>query len=111
MPSEPLKLEVSVATFNEIASKLEAKGLKFGDNIKEIILEKGTELKQPIDYRQATMRKDAAFVAASIFKGYPNTFTIQAIDDIFQYILTGEIVDTLVTTDKLTGEIVTAKWK
>jgi hypothetical protein len=87
----PYKLEVSVACYNEIAQKLEAQGYKFGENLKELTLEKGTSLKHPIDYRAATMRKDAAMIYATARKDSNDSYKLEAIEQLYQYILTGEL--------------------
>ena len=97
------KLTVSVATYNEIASLLEAKGLRMGENVKELILEKGTELEQPVDYRLATIRKDAAIVASRAFNG--SSGFVDFVDEIFQYILTGKLVSNIAHTS------IPAEWK
>jgi hypothetical protein len=77
-------LRVSLPTYNEILGLLEAKGITFEEG-KPLTLEKGTNLVRPIDMRQATMRRDAATIAASMgFK------SIQDIDEIYQYILNGK---------------------
>lgn len=116
MPTHKIKL--SVASFNELGAALEARGLKFGENVKELIIEKGDELERPIDYRQATMRRDAGNIAARTYTNMPNF--IELMNEIYEYILNGTIKSTkdkseeeviLTTVDRVTGETVTAKWK
>lgn len=89
MPTHKIKL--SVASFNELGAALEARGLKFGENVKELIIEKGDELERPIDYRQATMRRDAGNIAARAYKG--GDF-IGFMNEVYEYILNGTIKST-----------------
>lgn len=89
MPKDPqIKLTVSTATFGEIAAALEQQGFKLGVNVAEIVLAKGTELKQPVDFRLATIRRDAGTIAAQAFNASDmGVDFVQFIDQIYQYIL------------------------
>jgi hypothetical protein len=88
-PKEPIhKLTVSAAAYNEIASALEKEGLKLGVNVGTLVLERGTELVQPIDYRLATIRKDAGLIAARAYGPIEISF-VDFMDSIYQYIING----------------------
>ena len=84
----PHKIKLSIASFNEFGAALEAQGLKFGENINTILIEKGTEIERPIDYRQATMRKDAGLIASRAFNN--GSDFIAFMDQIYEYILNGK---------------------
>lgn len=83
-----MKIEVSVATFNEIAGKLEQNGVKLTDS-KIITLEKGTFLAPPIDYRLVTIRRDCVIEATKIFKEEQirDQNFIDLVDEIYQYVV------------------------
>ena len=83
-----IKIAISAASYNEIAAALEKKGYKLDLNVGIIQLEKNVELEHPIDYRLATIRRDCATVAARACQG-KGELTIEAIDNIFQYVLNG----------------------
>jgi len=90
MKEPTVTLSISAASYNEIAAALEKKGMKLGENVGVLQLERGTKLEQPIDYRLATIRKDAALIAARICQGNPNILIIDMIDEIYQYIINGK---------------------
>ena len=84
-----IKLTVSIATFDEIAQLLEQQGLKVNDG-KQLILEKGTFLVPPIDFRLATIRRDCVMEAAKIYvKGVDDNF-IDLVNEIYQYVVFGK---------------------
>lgn len=86
-PKEPTaKLTISAASFNEIASALVEQGYKPGEV--EIVLTKGTKLEQPIDYRLATIRKDAGLIAAR--QNIPSNQFVSFMEEIYQYIINGK---------------------
>ncbi len=64
--------------------------MKLGENVGSLTLERGTKLEHPIDYRLATIRKDAGIIASNIYKGCPELFTIEIMDDIYRYIINGK---------------------
>jgi len=106
-PKEPtLKLTISAASFNEIAAALEKEGLKLDVNVGTLTLERGTKLEQPIDYRLATIRKDAAIVASRAYRGTDNF--VDFVDEIYQYIIMGKKTE-LPTATNLAQSI--KEWK
>lgn len=110
MPKEPqIKITISTASYDEIASILEKQGFKLGTNVAEIVLAKGTEITQPVDFRLATIRRDCANLASRVYQGYflPDNF-INFTDEVFQYVLKGLPPK---VKDLVTGEQVQPKWK
>lgn len=110
MPKDQIKIEISVASYDEIAGILEKQGFKLGTNVAEIVLAKGTEITQPVDFRLATIRRDCANLASRVYQESSNmadTF-INFTDEVFQYVLNGLPPK---TTDLVTGEQVQPKWK
>lgn len=92
MPKDAqVKLTVSIATFDEINAALEQQGFKLGTNVAEIVLTKGTELKQPIDFRLATIRRDCANLAARVCQGgkVSSYDFINFTNEVFGYVLNG----------------------
>lgn len=85
------KITVSISTFNEIASILEKKGQKLGENATTLTLDKGDFLAPEHDLRMATIRGSVAQTAATAWKGsnYPVDF-IKFVDELYNYILTGK---------------------
>lgn len=103
-----IKLAVSTATFGEIAAALEQQGFKLGVNVAEIVLAKGTELKQPVDFRLATIRKDCALIASRIYAAKDTVGFIDFVDQVYQYVLNGKEAN-LPTAANLVDKI--NKWK
>ena len=62
-----MKIKISVAAYNEIATALERLGVK-ADGTTELTLEKGTQLSCPIDFKMVTIRRDVATIAATCYK-------------------------------------------
>ncbi len=62
-----MKIKISVAAYNEIATALERLGVK-ADGSTELTLEKGTQLSCPIDFKMVTIRRDVATIAATVYK-------------------------------------------
>jgi hypothetical protein len=92
IPKEPsIKIEISSASFHEIADALAKQGYKLGDNADVITLHNGTKIEQPIDFRLANVRKDAGLIAARAFN--PSDIGIDFVifmDKIYQYIINGK---------------------
>lgn len=94
MASEPksksnrIELHVTEATYNEIASAMQASGqtLTAGS---EIVLTKDIMVKNPLDLRMIAIRKDAAEVVAKTYNGPPDGF-IDFADKVTDYILHGK---------------------
>lgn len=55
-------ITISVPAYNEIAAILEQQGHGMGDG-KTLTIERGTQLKSPIDFRMVTIRRDVADIA------------------------------------------------
>lgn len=71
-----MRIKVSVAAYNEIATALERLGVK-ADGTTELTLEKGTQLSCPIDFKMVTIRRDIASIAAQVSKqASPNDFVL-----------------------------------
>ncbi len=87
------KLNVSIATFNEIANALEQKGLKLSKD-DTIILGKDISLQPPIDYRLVTIRRDCVTEAAKVSDGSGDF--IELVDKIYQFVLYGKKEDKLI---------------
>lgn len=101
-PKEPiLKIEVSAACFNEIAAALEKKGHKIGENVGTLTIDKGTQFEQPIDYRLATIRKDAGLIAARAYTINEGVIFVDFMDQIYQYIIEGKKAEELPTAENL----------
>ncbi len=62
-----MKIKISTAAYNEIATALERLGVK-ADGSTELTLEKGTQLSCPIDFKMVTIRRDVATIAASSYQ-------------------------------------------
>lgn len=62
-----MRIKVSTAAYNEIATALERLGVK-ADGTTELTLEKGTQLTCPIDFKMVTIRRDIASIAATCYK-------------------------------------------
>jgi len=61
-----MKVRISVAAYNEIATALERLGVK-ADGTTELTLEKGTQLSCPIDFKMVTIRRDIANIGAQCY--------------------------------------------
>lgn len=85
----PGKLKVSVSTFNEIASLLEKQGQKINQQ-GQFLIEKDTELQSPIDYRNATIRRDCIIEAVKMYCVDREIDVIGIAGAMFAFILTGE---------------------
>lgn len=81
-----VKLTISSATFNEIATAMEKHGYKPGEV--EIVLIKDIKLETPVDYRAATIRKDAGLIAAR--QNIPSNQFVSFMEEIYQYIINGK---------------------
>lgn len=91
MPKEPqIKITISTASYDEIASILEKQGFKLGTNVAEIVLAKGTEITQPVDFRLATIRRDCANLASRVYQRRHEAGFIEFTDEVFQYVLNGK---------------------
>ncbi len=110
MVKEPqLKIIVSPETYHEISDALAAKGYKLGENVNALTIEKGTELRSSVDFRLATIRKDAGFIAARAFINTDvGTDFSTFMDEIYQYIIKGRPPDAV---SLVTGEAVKTEWK
>lgn len=87
MANDKPQIALSVASFHELAQKLELLGIKVSD-AKTLIIEKGTDLKPPIDWRLVTVRKDCAELITKLMEWHPdNTDIIMAIDELYNYIV------------------------
>lgn len=86
------KLEVSLATFNEIAGILERSGAKInsGDSL---TIDKSDKLIPPVDFRLVTIRRDVASLCASFFKMMPEDKPEKFVDfvkETYNYVLNGD---------------------
>lgn len=87
MATDKPKIPVSIATFHELAAALEKMGIKTSD-AKTLIIEKGSDLQPPIDWRLVTVRKDCAEIITKLFEFYPDGTSVPvAIEELFQYIV------------------------
>lgn len=82
------RIKVSVATYNEIATALELTGqnLNSGANL---VIEKGTTLECPMDFRLATIRRDCLIEAVKLLssKGsYMGSEVIQVASDMYNFV-------------------------
>jgi hypothetical protein len=87
------KLVVSLATYGEIAMLLEAKGMKPSEG-RPLIIEQGTVIAPPVDFRLATMRRDAIVEASKLTSNSLKISTSEFINianDIYSYILNSQI--------------------
>lgn len=82
-----MKIKISTASYNEIAAALEKEGRKIGDNA-TIQLEKGDQLEHPIDYRLATIRRDAVVEAGKAYQYVEGDF-VEFCDKVFDFIVNG----------------------
>lgn len=89
-----LVLNVSSATFSEIAMRMQEKGITIGEGdikaLTSITLEKGSELAQPHDWPQVKLRKDCLVEAMKLAGIVGGDRLIELIDEIYQYVLTGK---------------------
>lgn len=85
-----MKLLVSLSTYNEIAEILEKKGISTAEQ-RELTLEKGTQLEAPVSYKLVTIRRDAAGIAALVYKDQNmiNDF-VDFCDEVYNYIMYGK---------------------
>lgn len=92
------KLDVSLATYDEIAGLLEQKGIKINTG-EALTLSKTDKLVPPVDFRLVTIRRDVMGICTPAYKspldpnGNPITDSadyIKFVDDNFQYILHGK---------------------
>lgn len=85
------KIIISVASFNEIAGKLEAVGIRIGEG-RSINLEKGTALIPDHDLRMVTMRRDAIDIAAKSYNSsiHGADFVTYA-SKVFEFMFNGEV--------------------
>lgn len=87
------KLLVSLPCYNEIASLLEKQGKQVNDG-EPLMLEKGTAIMPPMDFRMATIRKDACAIAAQSWKSDINQSRdisyVDYAEEIFNYIIKGK---------------------
>ena len=90
-PEPSIKIEISSASFHEIADALAKQGYKLGDNADVITLQKGTKIEQPIDFRLASIRKDAGLIAARAFNpsDMGQSF-VSFMEEIYEYIINGK---------------------
>src|ERR1700761_7981097 len=94
MPNDPKKarieLEVSENTYNEIAHAMAVKNIKLEANA-EIVLTKDIMIKNPLDLRLIAMRKDAADIAAKVFRTSDETHDgfVSFVDEVANYIVHG----------------------
>lgn len=86
-----MKLKISTSAYNEIATLLERNGIKASE-MGELILEKGTQLSCPIDFKMVTIRRDVASIAAQAYKGEPSEF-IDFTKKLYEFILSEEKPD------------------
>lgn len=86
------KLSVSIATFGEIAGLLEAQGIKINKAGGEIVLQQGTFLVPPVDYRIVTIRRDILVEATKIFAKTDTTSEnlIDFCEKLFKWVHIGE---------------------
>jgi hypothetical protein len=112
MKEPQLKITVSPETYHEIVDELAKKGYKLGENVNALTLEKGTIVRPNVDFRLASIRKDAALVASRAFN--PSDMGIdfvQFVDQIFQYILTGKKDEASIYAKYPQGNMPTNEWK
>ena len=85
-----MKLKISIASYNEIAAALEKHGVKVNE-LPELTLEKNIHvLEHPIDFRLATMRRDAAGIAAQVCKTEDILAFLGFTEAIYAYVLNGD---------------------
>jgi hypothetical protein len=86
--SNRIELHVTEATYNEIATAMQASGQQLTSG-SEIVLTKDIMVKNPLDLRMVSIRKDAAEIAAKAYGG-PHDGFIEFADKITDYILHGK---------------------
>lgn len=92
-----MKIKISVAAYNEIATALERLGVK-ADGTTELTLEKGTQLSCPIDFKMVTIRRDVATIAATCYKDGPIVGNfVMFCNQLYEWILSEEKVNVKLT--------------
>lgn len=86
-----MKIQVSVAAYNEISAILERHQIKVGD--KELTLEKGTQLSCPIDFRMAVMRRDCLAEAVKIYQVNQDLDISELADKLLRFVAYGETLN------------------
>lgn len=104
MEAKHPKLVLSIPTFHELAAALEKMGIKTSD-AKTLIIEKGSDLQPPIDWRLVIVRKDCAEIITKLFEFYPDGTSIPvAIEELFQYIVHHKLPDEEPANEPTKGE-------
>ena len=98
MAKGPVKLKVSVDTFEEIVERLNEEGIKLSE-ADTINLTKDIGLDRPIQWRIVQVRKDCVIEAAKVYRHQIDTDNMEYsnsihflnfVDDIYNYVLNGE---------------------
>ncbi len=103
-----MKIKISTAAYNEIATALERLGVK-ADGSTELTLEKGTQLSCPIDFKMVTIRRDVAAIAKDCYKDQAQHFSGGLFTDFCDQLMTWVMTDK--QYDKPEAKKSTKGWK